>query len=487
MTDFGYSSDYEVYLTKENGVQIVTNDLSLAILKEMRYHEISPTNIALEFNVSKSTVQSSITKLLRMGIVSQDENVTDSRSVVYHIDAALLFTSDTDIKWQVYARRASAKRIMKTGRCTSREDLSLYGVSLTESGLNIVQGLFAVGSALVRNYDGLDYWPVIVDKIHRECEKRGIDVDVTVKDGLDLHFSSKDEDISDVPLIVVPMLGAIISKSKKIFGYHLVNDVQLSVENEGREVFMHVDPFIGQDYKRGDFHLTTLEQYRVNEPFAIYSLNGRATLFTNPTMMSVLYALSDGDNSANGLSDIIGIPKATVYAAIMKLIEMNAVEVDKSSSSPKNYKLIADPILYCRTPDIEDCSNIEHIVREFSNGDLDYYSAAISYAMESIRCMGIHFDKMFTRAGKSMAQVALELHPNIEPQQFLETACSMVSTPDNLEIMTLIPLKLRITLAQNTLWESWPGDFAKGYVAQGLKQLTGDEYKIRIETIRQHS
>jgi len=487
MTDFGYSSDYEVYLTRENGVQIVTNDLSLAILREMRYHEITPTNVAMEFEVSKSTIQASITKLLRMGIVSQEENVTDSRSVVYRIDSALLFTSDTDIEWQMYARRASAKRIMKTGRCTSREDLSLYSVSLTESGLNVVQGLFAVGSALTRGYDGYDYWPVVVEDIHQQCERRGIEVEVSVKDGVDFHFKSEEEDISDVPLIIVPMLGSLISNSKKVFSYNLVNDVQLTVSDSGHDVRMHINPFIGQDYRKKPFLLTNINQYRVNEPFAIYSIGGEATLFTNTTMMSVLYALSDGDNSANGLSETIGIPKATVYAAIMKLIEMGAVAVDKSSNSPKNYKLLADPILYCREPESNNCDRLDSIVNSFQKGEIDYYSAVISYAMESIRCMGIHFDKMFTRAGKSMAQIILELNPSMEPQEFLDSACTMVSVPDNLEIVTLIPLKLRIVLAQNTLWESWPGDFTKGYVAEGLKQLTGDDYKIRIETVRQKS
>ena len=52
MSDVGYSTEYEIYLTQDNGVQIVTNDLSLTILREMRYHEISPTDIAMELGLS---------------------------------------------------------------------------------------------------------------------------------------------------------------------------------------------------------------------------------------------------------------------------------------------------------------------------------------------------------------------------------------------------------------------------------------------------
>lgn len=485
MTDFGYSIDYEIYLTRDHGVQVVTNDLSLQILKQMRHHEVSPTSIATELGVSKSTIQASITKLLHMGIVSQEENVADSRSVVYRIDATLMFTSDTDIGWQMYARRASAKQIMKTGRCTSREDLALYGVSLSESGLNINQGLFAVGKALTSDYDIFGSMTSIMDEIQKQCLINGITVDVIAKDGVELHFRSEMDDISDVPLIIIPMLGALIFRSKDILGYNLVNDVKLWVSEDGHSVSIRIDPFVGQDYKSEPLFLTSIEQYKVNEPFAIYSIGGKAMLFTNPTMMSVLFCLSENDNSANGLAELTGLSKATVYTAIMKLADMGAVEVDKESGSPKKYRLLADPILYCKTPDVTNCNNLNNIVKSFQKGDLDYCSAVIAYAMECIRCMGIHFDKMFIRAGRSMAQVVLDIHPDIEPQEFVESSCSMVSVPDNLEMVSLIPLKMRITLAANTLWESWPGDFAKGYITEGLKRLTGDDYKIRIETVRQ--
>ena len=43
MADVGYSSEYEVYLTYRNGMQIVTNELSLQILRELRRREVSPS------------------------------------------------------------------------------------------------------------------------------------------------------------------------------------------------------------------------------------------------------------------------------------------------------------------------------------------------------------------------------------------------------------------------------------------------------------
>ena len=56
MTDAGYSSEYEVYLTHRNGVQIVTNELSLHLLDEMRARSISPSETAAIMHLPKSTI-----------------------------------------------------------------------------------------------------------------------------------------------------------------------------------------------------------------------------------------------------------------------------------------------------------------------------------------------------------------------------------------------------------------------------------------------
>ena len=481
----GYSTEYEIYLTQDNGVQIVTNDLSLTILREMRYHEISPTDIAMELGLSKSTVQASITKLLRMGIVTQEACVNDARSVVYHISATMLFCSDTDIEWQIYARLASALRIMKSGRCTSREDLALYGVSLTESGLNIVQGLFNVGAALTSSNNDKEYWKIMFNTLHSQCTSMGIKCDLRLENGIELDFESTGDNISDITLVVVPMLGAMISHGKMLTGHNLTHDVSLSVNNNGRSVKMRVDPYVGQAFEESMTVSDNIEHYRINEPFSIYSIGGKSTLFTNSTMMGIMYNLSNKDYSVNDLEKLMGVPKATIYVSIMKLVEMGAIEVDKNSGSPKNYRLLADPILYCTEPEAKDCRTLHKIMEKFQSGEMNYYSAVISFSMEIFRCMGLHFDKMFIRSGKSTAHSVLELYPNIEPQHMLDVACSMVSTPDTAEVITLIPIKVRVTLSKDTLWETWPGDFVKGFVLEGLKELTGDDYRITIETVRE--
>ncbi len=485
MSDVGYSSNYEIYLTKYNGVQIVTNELSLAILREMRYHEISPSDMAATLDLPKSTIQASITKLLRTGIVMQETRQNDARSVIYRIDAAILFCSDTDIEWQLYARLASTTRIIEVGRCTSREDLSLYGASITESGLNIVQGLFNIGAALTSGNLSQSWWDNIFSTMGDQCERYGISMDMITKNGLELKFESLTENISDVPLLVVPMLGAVIAHSKQLLGYNLSHDVSLRVYNNGQSVMMKVEPFIGQDYvnKEDMFTSRKLSDYRIEDPFSIYSIKGVATLFTNPTMMSVLFALSNQDMSVNDLEGEMKVSKATIYASLMKLVEMGAVEVDMNSGSPKKYRLLADPILYCTSPEAKDCSKLQRIISRFQSGDIDYYSAVIAYAMETIRCMGVHFDKMFDKSGASTARTVIKIRPDMEPQKLLDVACNMVSSPDSAEVVTMIPLKIRVKMSSDTLWEYWPSDFVRGFVTEGLKELTGDDYKINMETI----
>lgn len=486
MSDVGYSSNFEIYLTKNNGVQIVTNELSLTILREMRYREISPSDIAMALNLPKSTIQASITKLLRTGIVTQERRISDARSVIYRIDASIIFCSDTDVEWQLYARLASTTRIMEEGRCTSREDLSLYGASLTESGLNIVQGLFNIGTALTYGPNGRKFIDEMLSSMREQCDRYGISVDMITKNGLELKFESVTGNISDVPLIVVPMLGAIITYSKELLGYNLSHDVSLKVTNKGHNVTMKVDPFIGQEYDPilDIFAARTMDNYMVMDPFSIYSINGVSTLFTNPTMMGVLFNLSNNNMSVNDLEDDMGVSKATIYASLMKLLEMGAVEVDEESGSPKKYRLLADPILYCIETESRSCDKLAEIVSKFQNGQMDYYSAVIAYAMETIRCMGVRFDKMFTKSGGSTARTVINISPDMDPQKLLDVACSMVSVPDKAEVLTMIPLKVRVTMSPESLWENWPADFVKGFILEGLRVLTGDKYKVDIEILR---
>ncbi|AMK13777.1 ArsR family transcriptional regulator [methanogenic archaeon mixed culture ISO4-G1] len=486
MTDFGYSSDYSIFLTRNEGVQIVTNDLSLKILNEMRFREVSPTSMAMELGLPKSTIQANISKLLHMGILCQDENKEDSRGVIYRIDAIQVFGSYMDTKWQLNVRTASASRILSKGRCTSREDLSLYGVSLTESGLDIVQGLFSVGSSLMPDTPDYSDWESIKRNILKQSSDRGMKVLIEDRSGLKLKFRSEgDENIADVSLIVVPMLGGIVSRSKDLLGYHLSKDIDLEIEDYGREVTMTVKPFVGQDYVRSGFRHHNMSDFKVDQPFAIYSIDDKAVLFTNSTMISVLNSLTEGSKSVNELTAAIGIPKATVYASLVKLMEMGAINVDENQKNPKKYSLDSDPVLFCKEPEVTNCNKLAEIRERFIRGEIDYYSAVIGYAMEATKCMGVEFDRMFSKAGRTTAKSVIDLHPDITPQNFVDISCSMVSYPDQATVVSYIPLKIDVTLSPHTLWRSWPSYFVKGFIENGLLNLTGDKYKVTVETIRQ--
>lgn len=484
MSDIGYSSEYEVYITENNGVRIVTNSLSLQILKQMRFREVSPSEIAVSLGISKSTVQGNIGKLLREGIVSQEVRVGDARSAVFRINAALLFCSDTDVEWQLYARSASIDRIMRNGLCTSREDLALYGVSLTESGLNIVQGLFTVGEELTKGEGGKDWWQKVLSSIDSQSEAYGVKATLNTSHGLNLKFHSKEDDISDLPLIVVPMIGAVGSHSRAALGFNLAHDLSLRVTEGGHSVEMNVPEFIGQDFEYESIS-RTIKSFKAEEPFAIYSIGGKATLFTNPTMMGILDNLTNSDYSLNELGDVMNIPKPTIYASLMKLNSMGAVELDPDSGVPKKYTLLADPILYTVEKEEYGRGLLDDIVARFQRGSLDYYSAVISFSMEAISCMGVHFDKMFVRSGRNAASTVLEKIPDIAPQELVDLACTMVSLPDKAQVITYLPICVRVTLAEDTLWESWPGDFVMGFIKEGLRRLLGDGYKIQVETYRE--
>lgn len=481
MADAGYSSAYEVYLTNRNGVQIVTNELSLLILSELRHREIAPSEMASLLKIPKSTIQGSLMRLQRAGIVASDVCKNDARSAVYHIEAMKLFSSDIGEEWQLYARSASLKRIIANGRCTNREDLSLYSVSLMESGLNIIQGLFNTGVALTRGMNDLNWWDAILGSIISQCSKDGIIVEMDTSDALTLIFRSS-EDISDVPLIIVPMLGALRSHFKAFIGFNLSHEIQLSIEDDGCYVKIRLDPFHGQEYDTEVGFVDPLDHIEKSELFSIYSIDGKATLFTNQTMVSILDSLFNHEQSLNELEKSLGVPKATVYASLTKLVSLGAVRVDISSDSLRRYSLVADPIMYMTEPGSSDKSKRLQIAERFRSGNLDYYSAVISYALESASCIGIHFDKMFMRSGRNTVMTLINSDPNIEAQALVDLGCNMVSSPDNASVVSYLPIRIRLDRSSDTLWDAWPGDFVKGFLDAGLERLLGMRYPIIIDT-----
>lgn len=484
MADVGYSSEYEVYLTYRNGMQIVTNELSLQILRELRRREVSPSEMAAALGLPKSTIQGNIGKLLRTGIIASETRIGDARSAVYHIEARQLFGSDTGEDWQLYARAASVARIIRDGRCTPREDLSLYAVSLMESGFNVVQGLLGVGAALTRGIVDRGWWDRQMEGLRGQCARRGISMEVGTEGALSIVLRSESEDISDAPIAMVPMLGALRAHSKDLFGYVLSHDILLSVEDRGRTVRIRIDPFDGQEFESSPYGIDPFDSFRIDEPFSVYSIEGRATLFTNPTMMGLLDALSVGDRSINELEASLRVPKATLYASLAKLTSLGAVGSAGASGSPKRYALAADPVMYVRAPNLASVAALSDIAARFREGLLDYYSAAISYALGAIDCMGIRFDRMFMRAGMNAALAVLGSDGEMEPKDFVDLSCTMVSGPDRAEVATYLPIRVRLFHSEDTLWDAWPADFVMGFLDEGLQQLLGFRYPIRIESHR---
>lgn len=483
MADVGYSSFYEVYLTRSNGVQIVTNVLSLSILHEMRVRTISLSEMSYMFSVSKSTAQSNLRKLVNTGIVIADDSVDDGRSVVYHIDALLLFTSDAPKEWQLHARKASIDRILRNGRCTAKEDLSLYGVSFIESGLNIVPGFFNVGAAMVQSFDDMDWWTELLKNANTQCPIKGMDISMDLKTNLVLTFHSEEEVISDLALVIVPMLGAICAHSRQIVGFNLSQETKLSVEDEGHTLKLRLEPFEGQDFEVKPYDLNLLESFKMNLPFSIYSIAGKAMLFTNPTMMSVLDALYDGDLSLNDLETRLGLPKATLFVSVSKLIELGAVRLDEDSGSPKKYTLVAEPLLNVSEPSSSGYMKLQKLLQDFRDGRTDYYSSVISFVVETLRCMGIRFDKLFVRSGMQVAASVLEQCPYMDPQDFVDLSCRMVSFPDRALVSKYLPPRIELFRSSATLWESLSEDFLIGFLRYGLKTLLGFDCPFYIDSV----
>jgi hypothetical protein len=373
---------------------------------------------------------------------------------------------------------------MESGHCTSREDLSLYAASLTEVGVNIIQGLFNIGSALTFGmYRGIDV-ESLTRLIVEQAAGVGIECKVDFRNGLRLDLTS-DRDISDTSLLITPMLGFVIDNSYIIMGYNLARDISLMVCESGHKVNIRIDPFEGTSDDLDTPMVFDNESYRLQQKFSIYSVRGESVIFTNETMIRIMEEIVERSLSVNELESRLHVPKATVYAGVSRLLEIGAIVLDNSSQRVKRYILQAEPVVYCTEPASVDRRRIQQVIRRFQDSELDYYSAVISLAKEVIDLVGLHFDRMFEGSGARTARTVLEHHSIPDLQTFLEASCCMVSSPDRAEIVSQYPVHVRIIQSDRTLWGTWPTDFVRGFLREGIGYFIGDDAHAIIETVRE--
>jgi len=485
MSDIGFSHEYDVYITEENGIQIVANELSLLITREMKYRSIKVSDIADTLGISKSTVKDRISKLKALGIVSEDRDPKDKRINIYNLNAALLFSSEEDIDWQLSARNASTSRILENGQCTFREDLSLYAASLTEMGVNIFPGLFGVGEGLIGDGKSITKLENVIKDAIGQCNKSKISIDIGVNEGLRLEFIS-DQDISDLPLVISPMLGILISTSQRILGYQLAYDISLSVRESGHRVKIIIPRFEGSFNKElQPGYFSRIKNFRPSDDFSIYATDTKSILFTNKAMMAILDMLVEGPASMKEMEEKLGIPAATIYSSVMKLYELKTVSIDLDSQNVRRYKLDANPVLSCSDSGQTLSHMLPGIIDDFVSKRRDYYSSVILFARELYSSLGIRFDRMYYLSGANTAKSVLEFRPDLCFEEFVDMACSMVSFPDRVEVLGLRNVCLRVILSKDTLWDTWPSEFVRGFLSEGVKRYEGVGNRVFVQTVRE--
>jgi len=102
-------NEYELFLTK-NGIALLTSDIQMGILKELKSSNLTLADLSRIMNISQSTLATNLTKMTEEHLISSFPDSTDNRKMYYRTDSKMIASSqDPDLESQ-----NAAKNILST-------------------------------------------------------------------------------------------------------------------------------------------------------------------------------------------------------------------------------------------------------------------------------------------------------------------------------------------------------------------------------------
>ena len=97
-------NEYELFLTK-NGIALLTSDIQMGILKELRSSNLTLADLSRNMSISQSTLATNLTKMTDEYLITSFPDPTDNRKIYYRTDSKMIASSqDPDLESQNAAK-----------------------------------------------------------------------------------------------------------------------------------------------------------------------------------------------------------------------------------------------------------------------------------------------------------------------------------------------------------------------------------------------
>ncbi|MDO5862287.1 MAG: MarR family transcriptional regulator [Thermoplasmata archaeon] len=493
MADIEYGEEFAVMLTVDGRICVLTNGLSITILRMLMKGDTTLMKVLDATGVAKSTGKSNLSSLVSRGLITTRRSETDKRVLYYSLTSYLLFGSDDipqipdEVIDEVVLDLASENpKRTADGTVLFCDAMGRYGINVYTASyrLGVIVGhfIFSQGHRIAESFrDAL-------------LARLGIDVDAAIlrmdDDALEVSFSRRDTPPIAFLLSLGSVLGAlnVYSLKTRDFCYARVFDMEWESNDHG---VMRASRFQGEvpdemEYSGGPADGAALS---MDGPFAVYRIGDRTLVVDNDTMMGILDDIEKAPNTIPRIADATGILTITVSVSMKKLVDAGFVQGDGARSNVK-YTSLGHRVINGVPVDFRGSTPFDEILTAAESPDYAY--SVFEYLACAMRAVGVDFDGTLYDTGKNVGARLVRLNPGITPEEFLRKIPRMMCLNDfEVGLRSSNPMVFAVGNVKNAF--AGPGQmgalhsYITGMVHGGLGSLTGERPTVKFGTFWHHN
>lgn len=496
MSDLEYGEHYAVYLTPEKGVRFITNSVTIDTIDELRRGNYGVTDLSMKLNVPVTTMQSNLTKLLRMGMVTTEKDPDDGRKVMYVKHCYCIFRDGQMDEWMPEYKDYVAERIILQDNAWQAA-IAMIVIVLLEKGVDTRPVLFEFGNSLAYMYRNVVRGKTpdeILDLVFTIFNiKEGVEYSMDATDEFLLGIKSTDGDsIYKVMCFMNAIVGFLFASLPWSQGFYYSNKLTTTVSDDRRQVLVTAKK------KEGKVVVThlpfiwdrTREFYKMRSPITIVRVPKGTIILGNKTMVSIVDILGKGEMTSEEISLQLDIPAVTVSTAIRKLKAEGIVSTD---GRQRGARFRLDGQILVSMTDIPDSLDNDirwtrRVMIQSLNSDTgDIGDLAYWYNYVSWKLLGLDYEHIIRSNGRYIADKIIKMYPGITADEFVRKACKCrVRETLKAEPVTFIPLRVRVTCIVEPGYPSYP-ELTRNYfweiLSEGLRKITGSEHPVEMELV----
>lgn len=482
MADKEYSSSFRIIQRFRGGICVVTNGLSLSIIRMLESRDMNLTELSIALDASKTTVQTKLSKLESERIIASYPDERDSRSTKYCCTFLTLYSSGLNDEWSRVDFTDAVVDLYSENPRTHVDAVLLYASKLGDHNICWHPFMLAVGEfigieLMRRHPDQQDLDTLLSDTF---------DVYVTAsypRNGLNVVVRSEDRSGVELAYLGYSVLGCLQHILFKRNGSRY--DPEADVESaDGREFTlrarltgnskMHAsvaDP----ESRSSSFHI-------LEERFAIYQPpDGESVLVENEIMLNILRTLESGPMTVNELSSELDLRPVTVNSSIRRMIELGFVDAAESDRVRNaRYRLIADRILIGDAKDANGLPGSTHdYIERFLDRESEFYETIYELHHFIVSSAGIGYGRLLAEIGKEVGTEVVRQNPGMTAKEFIDMVSNLfISRRTHIVLRSYVPIEFLIRLDPGMIDFELETSYFQSLVRTGLRLITGVEYPV---------